>query len=79
MYFRNQIYLIENKQKNYMSPVPSFLSELKNNQGLKMQLKKALRQALRFYENPASNRAHRSHESRGFRSFIEANLLCRVH
>jgi len=32
---------IENKQKNYMSPIPSFLSELKNNQGLKFQLKKA--------------------------------------
>jgi hypothetical protein len=30
---------IENKQKNYMSPIPSFLSELKNT-NLKVQLKK---------------------------------------
>jgi hypothetical protein len=33
---------VENKQKNFMSPVPSFLSELKNNQGLKFQLKKTV-------------------------------------
>jgi hypothetical protein len=33
---------VESKQMNFMSPVPSFLSELKNNQGLKFQLKKTV-------------------------------------